>query len=209
MATKIAIVDDDQVQLERLKLIFSSESDFSVVGTFGNGREAMASLEKLKPEIILTDIKMPEVDGLQLIRAVCDKFPEMHVVALTICSNQETIIQAIESGAYGYLVKSESASKLVSSVRDIVNGQRPFSAAALNALVNSIQPAGKLQIKFTGREMEILEKIHEGLSYKEIASQLGTSVHTVHNQVKTIFSKLDATNKMEAIRIARKKGLIS
>lgn len=206
---KLSIIDDDDSQLERMRLILSGEKDFSVVSSYKSADEALRLLPKDNPEIVLTDIRMPVMDGVAFIQEARKLLPKADFIALTGMEDDDTIERAFRAGAMGYILKSEPPAQICEMLRKVMNGAVPLSSKAAKCLIKNLNPDhGPPRVNLTSRERQILLDVQDGYSYKETAARLGVSAHTVHNQVRGIFEKLDVNNKMEALKSAQKMGLL-
>jgi DNA-binding NarL/FixJ family response regulator len=207
-AIRILLVDDHQVVREGLRRMLEIEPDLKVVGEAADAKEVLAQVESLSPEVILMDIKMPGMDGIELTRQVKQKQPSCNIIMLTLYD--EYLPQAIEAGASGYLVKDIRRDELLRAIRAVHEGRSPISLspskdrlAELVASAESQQPA-----RLPERELAILHLIANGVTTKEIASQLFLSEATVKRSVRLILEKLGVRNRSEAVSEAYKRRLI-
>lgn len=207
---KIIIVEDESFFIERLKLILDGEGGYEIVCSYPSAEEALSGYKEGAAEVMLVDIMLPGISGIELIKKIKDKDPIVELVAFTGSEDRETVLEAIRAGASGYLLKDMSPGDIFDSLNTISNGGSPMSPKIVRALVNEIQSAcstGDMPI-LSKREREVLSLAAEELSYKEIGGKLNISHHTVHTHLKNICEKLQVKARKEAISIARRKSLI-
>lgn len=210
---KILIVDDQKLIREGLKTLLELEDDFKVVGESSNGKEAVSAYGRLKPDIVLMDIRMPEMDGVQATRAIASQYENPKIIILTTFDEDEYLFEAIRGGAVGYLLKDVSSEELGEAIRAVYSGGaliQPDIARKLLKEFSSLEKPVKsnLKLDLTDREKEIVTLVSKGLTNSEIAKKLYLSEGTVKNYITNIFSKLGAKNRASLIEIARKGGLI-
>jgi DNA-binding NarL/FixJ family response regulator len=206
---KISIVEDDVLLRENLKLLLSGESGISVVSVYGTAEEALQSIRKSHPDILLTDIGLPGMSGIDLIRKVKDLMPDLEIMAHTVFDDRETVFSAIKAGASGYILKGSTPRDLIDALHTLAKGGSPMSPKIARKVIREFQEEGvDDQYILSHREIEIVKEIENGLTYKDIAGKLGISPHTVHTHIKNIYEKLHAKDRPEALVTARRKGLI-
>jgi len=210
---KILIVDDQQLIREGLKTLLELEEDFLVVGEAKNGKEAVEQFKKLKADVVLMDIRMPELDGVKATRLIKMHEDSAKILILTTFDEDEYVFEAVRAGAVGYLLKDVSSKEIADAIRIIYKGgallQPNVSKKILKEFSTLEKP--KLQsenIKLSEREKEIVSLIARGFTNSEIAEKLFLSEGTVKNYISNIFSKLDVKNRASLIEIARKSGII-
>ncbi len=205
---RIFLVDDHQVVREGLRRMLELEEDLRVVGEAANAREALTQVELLSPEVILMDIKMPEVDGLELTRQLKQKRPSCNVIMLTLYD--EYLPQAIAAGATGYMLKDIKREELVRAIRVVHQGRSPLDLSlSRDRLAELAAPAeGKQRSNLSERELAILRLIADGVTTRELATQLFLSQASVKRSVSLIFEKLGVRNRSEAVSEAYKRRLI-
>lgn len=205
---RILLVDDHQVVREGLRNMLELEADMKVVGEAADAREALEKTEQLSPEIILMDIKMPGVDGIELTRRLKEKRPSSNIIMLTLYD--EYLSQAIEAGAVGYLLKDIKREELVKAVREVHHGRSPINLSlsrdSLAGLTGVAE--GKKQSYLSERELSILRLIAAGVTTAEIADRLFLSQASIKRGVRLIFEKLGVRNRSEAVSEAHKRKLI-
>ena len=206
---KIIIVEDEPFFIERLKLILGEEGGYEIVCSYSSAEEAISGYEAGSAEVMLVDIMLPGISGIELIKRIKDKDPIVEIVAFTGSEDRETVLEAIRAGASGYLLKDMSPGDIYDSLNTISNGGSPMSPRIVRALVNEIQTAYSTDRPILSkREREVLGLAAEELSYKEIAQKLNISHHTVHTHLKNICEKFQVKARKEAISIAKRKSLI-
>jgi len=205
---RILVVDDHQVVREGLRHMLELEADMEVVGEAGDAKEALTQVESLSPEIILMDIKMPGIDGIELTRQLKEKLPSCNIIMLTLYD--EYLAQAIEAGAVGYLLKDVKREELVRAIRAAYHGRSPLNLSlSRDQLAEFAAPAeSKQRVYLSERELAILRMIADGVTTKEIANQLFLSQASVKRSVRLTFEKLGVRNRSEAVSEAYKRRLI-
>ncbi len=205
---RILLVDDHQVVREGLRRMLELEADLSVVGEAADAREVFTQVDLLSPDVILMDIKMPEVDGIELTRQLKEKHPSCNIVMLTLYN--EYLTQAIEAGAVGYLLKDVRREELIRAIRTVHQGRSPINLSLSRDRLAELAASAesKQRAYLSERELAILRLIADGVATKEIANQLFLSQSSVKRSVRLIFEKLGVHNRSEAVSEAYKKGLI-
>lgn len=214
MKVEIAIAEDNYYALKSTIQKVESNSIHRVVGSASDGKELLALLTTTKPDIILMDIQMPGMNGIECTKEVKKLYPQIKIIMLTTFDDDEQIFEAIMAGASGYLLKEESAQSLTKSIGETITGGAAMSASiAMKVLKLVRQPIAnateKVVINFdlTKREFEILEQLKSGLSYEQIATNLFISYGTVRKHIEHIYRKLQVTNKTEAVQKANDNRL--
>lgn len=206
---RIAIVEDDTLFRENLKMLLSGDTNIDVIGVFASAEEALPALKKLRPEISLVDLGLPGMSGIDLIRELREKAPDIEILAHTVYDERETVFAAIKAGAAGYLLKGCSPRELIEALHNLYAGGAPMSQPIARKVIQEFQANGvEKQYLLTQRECEVVRSIQDGLAYKEIADRLGISRNTVHSHIKHIYEKLQARDRQEALIKARRKGII-
>ena len=205
MGITLAIVEDLDEVRDGLKNFISLSQEFNVVDTFKTAEEAAYDLPKLKPDIVIMDINLPGMNGIECIRQVKDKTPGTQFMMFTVYENDEKVFEALKAGASGYLLKNTGLVQLIESLKELYNGGSPMSANIARKLVTLFRSEQKetanLEV-LSNRENEILQFLSTGLLYKEIAEQLSISVSTVRQHIHHIYEKLHVQNRTEAINKA-------
>jgi two-component system NarL family response regulator len=199
----VLLVDDHAVVREGIEAVLSRQTDMQVVGSVASGREALAAVEDSKPDVVMLDVRMPEMDGLAVLESLRARHPRLKVVMLSGKTGDESIHQALSRGAAGYLLKSAKAAELADGIRQAMQGRlRPSPEVALRladrAFYTGLSP----------REIEVLRHAAAGESNKEIADALGLSENTIKNHLKNIMMKLQAPDRTAAVTTALRRGII-
>jgi DNA-binding NarL/FixJ family response regulator len=204
----IAIVEDLDEVRDGLKNFISLNTDFVVAGAFKTGEEAVAGIPQIKPDIVIMDINLPGMNGIECIRQIKDKTPGTQFMMLTVYENDEKVFEALKAGATGYLLKNTGLLQLAESLKELHDGGSPMSANIARKLVNHFHDVPKttqvIEV-LSKRENEILHHLAKGLLYKEIADQLQISTNTVRQHIHKIYEKLHVQNRTEAINKAFRK----
>ena len=211
---RIAIAEDHTILREGLRALLISELDFEVVCEAGDGREALQCIEKHQPDLILMDLSMPKMNGLEAIREIKKRSRATRVMALTVHKSEEYILATLQAGADGYLLKDTTHSELVSAIRHVLTGKRYLSPGVSEKVIEGyLEEKRVVKTKtawdtLTKREREILKLIAEGYKNKEIADFLCVSLKTVEKHRTNLMKKLDIHNVATLTTFALEKGLL-
>ena len=212
---KVLIVDDHAVLRQALKMLLENQQEVDVVGDAGNGREALEACERLHPDVVLMDMVMPGLNGLEATRQIRRRVPKAKILILTGYMEDEQILAALRAGASGYVVKKSDVQELLLGIQTVHRGNTYFSSAISegDAVQDYLWQAKKPESKtgydlLTSREREVLQLIAEGYSNQKIAQELFISVKTVEAHKAHIMSKLHAQNRTDLIRYAIRKGIV-
>jgi NarL family two-component system response regulator LiaR len=205
---RVLLVDDHMVVRSGLSTVLSVYDDLKLVGEAGDGEEAIRLCERLQPDVVLMDLLMPKMDGVTAIKSIKTHWPKIQIIALTSFKEKEYVEGALKAGANGYLLKDVSAEELINAVRRAVAGQPSLSPEAAQVLIQNVNEPSLSHPNMTGRELEILTLMVEGLSNNEIAERLIVSQSTVKFHVSNILSKLGVTGRTEAVALALKHHLV-
>jgi len=208
---KVLIVDDHAIMRDGIRALLTVNDDIEVIGEASEGREAMKKMEQLKPDVIVMDIAMPGMDGMEATRQMVKANARVKVLILTQHDNKEYILQAIKAGAAGFVPKRALGSELVSAIRAVSRGDSVLYPSVASALIEDYRQRSELDPydRLTAREREVLKLIAEGHTSQEIADMLVISLKTVLGHRTKIMEKLDIHNRTELIKYAMRKGLIS
>jgi DNA-binding NarL/FixJ family response regulator len=209
---KVLLVEDHIVVRQGIKALLSDEADIQIVGEADNGREALALVETLQPNVVLMDISMPGMNGIEATRQVRQRYPEVKVVVLSMHANEEYVFQVLRAGASGYVLKQSDSSEVLTAIRAALAGgsflSPPISQTVINDYVQRAESRGRgndLDL-LTSREREVLQLLAEGLSNREIAEQLSISIKTVETHRGNMMNKLGVGSKTELVKYALRKG---
>jgi DNA-binding NarL/FixJ family response regulator len=208
---KILIVDDHPVVREGLSTMLSREKDIEVVGQAENGQKAIEKARELRPDIILMDLRMPEVDGIEAMRRIKMTNPDIKFIVLTTYDNDEYIFKGIESGARAYLLKDAPREDLFKAIRGVSKGESLIEPAVAGKVLNrfaELSRQAQVAETLSEREVEVLVLMAKGASNKAIASWLNIGESTAKTHIQSIFNKLGTNSRTEAVTEAVKKGII-
>ena len=211
-AIRILITDDHAVVREGLRTFISTEPGMEVVGEAKDGVEAVQMACELKPDVILMDMAMPRMGGLEAIQQIKEQCPDAQILVLTSFSDDETVFPAIKAGALGYLLKNTSPDRLLSAIRDVHQDKPSMSSDIASKLMREMQRKSSLpptKEPLTEREMDVLKLVAHGMTNQEIADELVISEGTVRTHVSNILSKLHLANRTQAALYALREGLAS
>jgi DNA-binding NarL/FixJ family response regulator len=203
---RVLIVEDDQEIRNSFSLIVNSSQKFMVINSYGNCEDAIDNINRDKPEIILMDIELPGMNGIQGTKIIKDKSPHSEIVMVTVYEDSELVFEALKAGASGYITKSANYMELLSALEEIVKGGAPMSSRIARMVIDNyhVNPNSPL----AKRETEILQLIAEGKTYTQISEELFISKETAKTHIKNIYSKLQVNSKSEAIAKANLEKLI-
>jgi len=210
---KILIADDHLIIRQGLRLILETESDFEIVGEASDGAEALSLCKKLKPDVVLMDLRMPNMDGLTAIENLHVEQSDVAVVILTTFNEDELMLRGLQAGARGYLLKDTGRSTLFDTIRAAARGETLLKPEIMaRVLAQKNVPAAKSKsdsmLNLTEREFEVLESVARGERSKEVASHLGISERTVKAHLASIYQKLGVDSRAAAIAVAAQNGLL-
>ncbi len=207
--TRILLADDHAVVRQGFKMILGAQTDMEIVGEAANGREAIELAERLKPDIVVMDVAMPELNGIEATRRLLGSVPHTRVLALSMHKDSVYVREILRAGARGYLLKDSGAEDLVRAIRAIAGGESWLSPAVSNAVLDDYRRHVTNPIDLlTSREREVLQMLAEGKTNKEIAVVLNLSVYTVDAHRGRIMEKLNLHSINELVRFAVRNGLI-
>ncbi len=212
MKTRLMIVDDHEVVRMGLRAAIEIEEDFTVVAEAGNGRDAIDKALAHRPDIVLMDVRMDGMDGIEACREIRSELPDTRVLMLTSYAEEETVVAALLAGAAGYVLKNVARARLLEALRSVARGESLLDSAVTKSVVEKLvggqqKPAETDDL--TAREREVLALIAEGATNKEIAAKLVVSENTARNHVSHILGKLGFSRRSEAAAYAARKGLVA
>jgi len=206
---RVMLVDDHNVVRSGLATFLKAYDDLELVGEAKNGFEAVNLCRARDPDVILMDLMMPEMDGIQATRAILEDRPDIKIIAMTSFDEAELVHGVLAAGAISYLLKNVSSDELAKAIRNAVSGQSTLSPEAARVLIQGTRPTKQLACDLTEREMEVLNLVVEGKSNQLIAETLFISLATVKAHISSILSKLQVSSRAEAIAYAIKHKIIS
>jgi NarL family two-component system response regulator LiaR len=210
---RVLLTDDHAIVRKGVRALLATERDIQVVGEAGNGAEAVAKVETLCPDVILMDLMMPELDGIEATRQITTRIPGARVIVLTSFAADEKVFPAIKAGALGYLLKDSGPEDLVRAIRQVHRGEPSLEPSIARKVLFELARPPKQQPlttdPLTERELEVLRRIAQGCSNKEIALKLSVSELTVRTHVSNILSKLHLASRTQAALYALQKGITS
>ncbi len=213
MKTKVLVVDDQVLFREALVRLLSSQEDMEVIAQASNGKEALEKLKHIQPDLVLLDLRMPVMDGLETTRAIREAHPDVRVAILTVSDAEGDVFEALKNGAVGYLVKSMRAETLFQKVRDIAQGEIALSPLLASKVLEEFGRLKRREEKTYGglsdREREVLKMVVEGKSNKDIGEALVIAESTVKRHLHNILHKLHVKNRAEAAAYSVRTGLIN
>jgi DNA-binding NarL/FixJ family response regulator len=213
---RVLIVDDHALFRRGLMLVLESEPGIEVVGEAEDGEDAVAKAEATAPDVVLMDVRMPKLSGIEATKAVAAVLPTSKIIMLTVSDEEEDLYEAIRAGAAGYLLKEISIEEVADAVRAVVQGQTLISPSMASKLITEFQNLSRMtndrsQVpapKLTDRELEVLRLVAQGMTNREVADQLYIAENTVKNHVRNILEKLHLHSRMEAVLYAVRENLL-
>ncbi|MEQ9465907.1 MAG: response regulator transcription factor [Ekhidna sp.] len=205
---KIIVVDDHQLFREGIISLLSKNEDLEIIGEAPSAEELFELLEKEAVNIVLVDITMPGMNGLEVIETAREKYPEVRFIVLTMHAEGQYVVKAVRNGAYGYLIKNADENELITAIKNVANGKKYFNSEISQLMIGNMAIEGESHKKLSDREMEVLTLVSEGLTTKEIAEQLFVSARTVETHRVNMMKKLKVQNTAELIKKAAHLNLI-
>jgi two-component system, NarL family, response regulator len=203
MSIRVLTADDHAVVRTGLATMIATEPDLELVGQASNGREAVEMYATLRPDVVLMDLRMPELDGVAATRAIRSSDPHARILVLTMYDGDVDIHRALSAGAVGYLLKDSSAEELIAALRNAAAGHRTLPAAVARALADYAP-----RVDLTARELEVLRLVAKGLENTEVAGVIGCAPGTIKIHLQHIFGKLGTGDRTEAVTIAYQRGYL-
>jgi DNA-binding NarL/FixJ family response regulator len=211
VSTKVLLVDDHELVRQGIAAMLSAAGDVQIVGNARSGREALEVARRELPDIVLMDVKMPDMDGLEATRKIKEERPRTAVIMLTMHDNPTYLRDAVRAGAAGYLLKDVSKDELIDAIRQVATGGAFIESQMLKGMLSEMKPSGQAAPaakNLTKRESEILSLVAEGMSNREIAEKLVLSPETVKSHVAAILEKLNVSDRTQAAIYAVRHGLV-
>lgn len=209
---RLILVDDHQMFLDGLELILSSHSEFEILATSRDGFQALAEIEAHLPDVVLTDLNMPQMDGLELVKRVKSKFPEVKILVLSMMNDKGTVSNIMEVEAEGFLLKNSNKSDLIKAIHAVSNGETYYSNEIMNIMLSKYQKHTRQEVakhSLTVRELEILQLIAMELTNEKIANKLFISPRTVETHRKNILAKTNSATVIGLLKYAVRNELVT
>jgi DNA-binding NarL/FixJ family response regulator len=203
---RIVIIEDDETIRESYAYLINETDGYSVVNTYSSAENALKSIKADDPHIILLDVELPGISGLEAIPKIKAQVEDIYIIMLTVYDHQQTVFDALGKGAAGYLTKSTPPAKIIEALGEVMEGGGPMSANIARMVVHSFQRSQESPL--TRRETEILEQVADGKTRSRIASEMFIDLETVKSHLKNIYSKLDVHSRADAIKTARQNKYI-
>lgn len=202
----IYIIEDDVTILESLKCIIENEKDFNYCGGANTAEDGIEALSHLRPDVLLLDITLPNMNGVDAIPLIRELQPDLNILMLTVHEDTDTVFSALRNGAVGYLLKGYSMQSIFSGIKEVVNGGAPISPSIARSIIDTFRVENIPVL--SDREMQVLEHLGSGSNNSQIAKELFVSTNTIKAHVKSIYKKLHVHTRVEAVKTALRKGLI-
>ena len=211
---RVLICDDHALFRRGLVMVLESEDDIEIAGEAEDGEDAVRKAEELAPDVVLMDVRMPKMSGIEATRAIAETVPTTRILMLTVSDEEEDLYEAVKAGATGYLLKEISIEEVANAIRAVVTGQSLISPSMASKLLSEFNNLAKqaqqrvLVPKLTDRELQVLKLVAQGMSNREVAEELFISENTVKNHVRNILEKLQLHSRMEAVVYAVREKLL-
>jgi two-component system NarL family response regulator len=209
MNMRVALVEDDPLLRENIAILLKGQPGITLLNSFASAEEALAAIPDMTPEIMVVDIGLPGMSGIDFIREVRSTRPEIEILAHTVFEDRDNVFSALKAGASGYLLKGGTPRELIEAIFNLYGGGAPMSPKIARSVIREFQE-GAIEESYllSQREQQIISSLEKGLAYKEIAAAFNISPHTVHTHIKNIYEKLQAKSRQEAFAKARRKGIL-
>ncbi len=212
MPIRVVLFEDTRLIREYLQTIVKEIPDFTMVAAFANAKNILENIEATSPDVVLMDIQMPGVSGIEAVRMVKDKFPPVQILMQTVFEDEDHLFNSIRAGATGYLLKKTPREKIVEAIREVHEGGAPFSPVMARKVLTFFQSSNNdapiSDYNLSHREIEILKCLVDGMSYKMIADACFISIDTVKSHIKKIYTKLQVNSSSQAVSTAIKSKLV-
>jgi two-component system response regulator NreC len=212
MKAKVLLVDDHKILRQGLKLLLENQSELQVIGQAEDGAEAIVLVDQLKPDVIVMDVSMPGLDGIEATRQIVSQYPDMKIIALSMYPKKHFVVEMLKAGASGYVLKEYAFSELIKAIDVTISGQVYLCSKTTSIVVGDYVNKGQItdsfdQASLTDRQSEILKFVADGMSSKEIAYSMDISVKTVDATRRKIMKKLDIDSVADLVKYAVREGL--
>lgn len=212
-AIKVTLFDDNDLFRDSISMLLKHEGDFILTGSFADCNNALVNVQQTKPDVIIMDIDMPGVNGIEAVKVISENFPNLQILMLTVFDDEEKVFAAIKAGAGGYILKNAERTKLIEAIREVYNGGAPMTPGIARKVLQQFQSESKTAVKedfhLSIREKEVLALLVKGLSYKMISDKLSITYDTVRAHMKKIYEKLHVSSMTEAVAKAINQKLFS
>jgi DNA-binding NarL/FixJ family response regulator len=206
---RLLLVDDHEIVRAGLRMLFQAEDDMDIVGEVGSGAEAVVAVRRLRPDVVIMDVAMPGMNGIEATRQIKSEFPDACVLALTMYEDERYFVEILNAGAAGYIPKRAAPDDLASAVRAVARGHIFLHSSLARFLVEQeSSPDPSVASVLTPRELEVLKLIADGKTSREIADELVISVKTVDRHRENIMAKLDIHNRVDLVKYAIRTGIV-
>jgi two-component system response regulator NreC len=216
MTLKVLLVEDHVIVRQGIKALLDEEPDITIVGEAGDGSEGLLLAQKLKPDIVLMDVSLPALDGIQVTRQICDRMPEVRVLMLSMHDNEEYVFRALQAGACGYVLKQSTSTELVLAIRAVAAGSTFLSPDISQILIGDYLRRAETRSDteealdiLTPRERQVLQLITKGFNNRQIAEKLQISIKTVETHRGNMMRKLDVHDRAGLVKFAMDSGLVT
>ena len=215
MSIRVLIADDHKIMLAGLRSLLEKQTDFDVVGEAENGRKAVQMAQEKKPEVVVMDVSMPDLNGMEATKQIIESLPETRVIALSMHSDKRFVMGMLRAGASGYLLKDCASEELANAIHQVVNGKKYLSPEITGVVIDDFLLGGALEkgttvaSQLSPREREVLQLIAEGWSTKQTASHLYVSIKTIETHRRQLMKKLNLHNIADLTKYAIREGLTS
>jgi DNA-binding NarL/FixJ family response regulator len=205
---RVMVVDDHPIVRQGLVGVLEDEADLEVVGAFGSAREAIGHVQRLQPDVVLLDLEMPELDGVEAIPLLLREKESLAILVFTAYDTEERVLGALRGGAKGYLLKGASSDEIARAVRQVHGGGSYLEPRVASRVIAQVQTPRRATTSLSEREREVLRLVAEGQPTKQVARSLGITERTVKFHVNSIFHKLGAESRAQAVALAAQRGLL-
>lgn len=207
-AIRVVVVDDHDMVRRGLGVFLRTFDDLEMIGEAADGDEALRVVERLRPDVVLMDLRMPGTDGIEATRLIGERYPDVRVIALTSFKDEKLVHDALQAGAIGYLLKNASVDELATAIRAAHAGRPTLAPEATEVLINQTRRPTPSQYHLSERELEVLRHMVEGMTNRQIAASLSISRSTVKFHVSSILAKLGVSSRTEAVALAMQHDLV-
>ncbi len=217
MKTKVLLIDDHHLVRKGIRLLLEDTDDIDVVGEAGDGKDGLEKIKVLSPDLLLVDISMPEMNGIEMVSIVKKDYPSIKSLMLSMHNSEEYVLKSLEAGALGYILKDSTQEDMLKAIREVGKGGHYFSASIIHLIINAYlnlnrqieRQSEKKKNNLSEREKEIIGLLIEGMNSKEVAEKLDLSVRTVDNHRANIMKRLQVRNTAELVKIAVEEDLLT